>query len=234
MTKIITLSFDDGVTQDRRLTVLLRKYGLKCTFNLNSALFGKEGSVPISDGTFARHDKIAAEEVPELYAGFEVASHTRTHPMLTQCSPAKIAEEVIGDYLRLSELAGYPVRGFAYPGGHPNYDRLVTETLRACTSVAYARTILSTGGLGFPEDLLLWHPSLHILDDRAEALADRFAEAEEDCLLYLWGHSYELDGHGGADWERAEKIFARLASIKGAVSMTNMEVCRLLKGEADA
>lgn len=43
--KIFTLSFDDGVTQDRRFIGLLKKYGLTCTFNVNSALLGTEGEV---------------------------------------------------------------------------------------------------------------------------------------------------------------------------------------------
>ena len=34
--KAITFSYDDGVTQDIQLVNLLNKYGLKCTFNLNS------------------------------------------------------------------------------------------------------------------------------------------------------------------------------------------------------
>ena len=41
--KYVTFSFDDGVTQDKRLIELLNKYGLKATFNLNSSLFGLKG-----------------------------------------------------------------------------------------------------------------------------------------------------------------------------------------------
>ena len=72
MQKIVTLSFDDGVTQDRKLISLLKKYGLKCTFNLNSKLLGSEGAL----------SKIAPGDVKEVYAGFEVASHSCTHPYI--------------------------------------------------------------------------------------------------------------------------------------------------------
>lgn len=232
MRKIITLSFDDGITQDKRLVGLLRKYRLKGTFNLNSALLGTAGTVPLADGTPVRHDKIAPSEVRQVYAGFEIASHTRTHPLLTQCLPVRIIEETVGDYLKLSELAGYPVRGFAYPGGYPNCDRLVVEVLRRCTSLAYARTIVSTYSIAFPADFLAWNPSLHILDARVDELIDQFCAAREDSLLYIWGHSYELDGRGG--WERAEEIFSRLASVEGAESMTNMEVYELVQGDKNA
>ena len=38
--KAITLSYDDGVVQDIRLTEMLNQYGLKATFNINSELLG--------------------------------------------------------------------------------------------------------------------------------------------------------------------------------------------------
>ena len=43
--KAVTFSYDDGVTQDIRLIELFNKYGLKCTFNLNSARLGEKGEL---------------------------------------------------------------------------------------------------------------------------------------------------------------------------------------------
>ena len=40
--KAVTLSYDDGVRQDLRLAELTAKRGIKCTFNINSALVEKE------------------------------------------------------------------------------------------------------------------------------------------------------------------------------------------------
>ena len=40
--KAITFSFDDGVQQDKRCVEILNKYGLKATFNINSARFGQK------------------------------------------------------------------------------------------------------------------------------------------------------------------------------------------------
>lgn len=77
--KAITFSYDDGVTQDRRLIELFGRYGLKATFNLNSGLFGLQGEVPCC-GTTAQHNKVQPEEVRSLYTGHEIAVHTLTHP----------------------------------------------------------------------------------------------------------------------------------------------------------
>ena len=49
--KYFTLSFDDGLEQDKRVLELMKKYGLKGTFNLNSGMFGLQGVVK-GIGTF--------------------------------------------------------------------------------------------------------------------------------------------------------------------------------------
>lgn len=36
--KALTLSYDDGVEQDRRLVEILNRYGIKATFNINSGV----------------------------------------------------------------------------------------------------------------------------------------------------------------------------------------------------
>ena len=43
--KLLTFSFDDAVTQDARLVRLFDKYGLKCTFNLNSGCLSQLGEI---------------------------------------------------------------------------------------------------------------------------------------------------------------------------------------------
>ena len=45
--KRLTFSYDDGVTQDRRLVPLLNRYGMKATFNINSELLNKKGTLRV-------------------------------------------------------------------------------------------------------------------------------------------------------------------------------------------
>ena len=40
--KFFTLSYDDGITQDKRLVKIFNKYGIRATFNINSELLGKD------------------------------------------------------------------------------------------------------------------------------------------------------------------------------------------------
>ena len=63
--KAVTFSFDDGVTQDIRLIEILNKYGLKGTFNLDSALLGLPGALNREWGK-VNHTKVKASEVKAL------------------------------------------------------------------------------------------------------------------------------------------------------------------------
>lgn len=74
--KVLTMSYDDGRSADRRLLHLFNQYGIKGTFHLNSGLAG-------------HHERIPLEEVKDLYKGHEIAVHTVTHPTLTRCSRSK-------------------------------------------------------------------------------------------------------------------------------------------------
>ena len=151
--KYVTFSFDDGVTQDRRLVELLNKYGLKATFNLNSSLFGLKGGWE-QNGKFLSHNKVMPSEVKELYAGHEVAVHTLTHPNLTGEDEETIVYQVEEDRKRLSDLVGYEVRGMAYPCGGVNNDERVATIIKEKTGVRYSRTITSTYSFDLPKVLL--------------------------------------------------------------------------------
>ena len=61
-TKCVTLSYDDGVTQDLRLIELFDRYGLQCTFNLNSKLLSKKGMLSRA-GQRISHYKVHTEDV---------------------------------------------------------------------------------------------------------------------------------------------------------------------------
>lgn len=43
--KAFTLSYDDGIEQDRRLVRMMNERKVRGTFNLNSGLFGRKGRV---------------------------------------------------------------------------------------------------------------------------------------------------------------------------------------------
>lgn len=224
--KCLTFSYDDGVTQDRRLVELFNKYGVRCTFNLDSGCFGKTGR---ANGNFIKettHNKIEESEVAKLYAGHEVAVHTVSHPNLCFLNRDAIRYEVMEDRKNLERLVGYPVTGMAYPYG--TYDDTVVEVLKEC-GIHYSRTTVSTNTLGVPRDFLVWHPSCHFGDEGMDGLIRRFlmdkteqSDYNYQKLLYIWGHSYELDGH--ETWGRMEDVLKELSGRDDVWYATNMEI----------
>ncbi len=222
--KAITFSFDDGVTQDKKLIEILNRYGLKATFNLNSGFFGGKGEL-IRNGVSVRHDKIEREEISVVYAGHEIAVHTKTHPLLPKLPDEQVIEEVGEDHKALSVLIGYKVAGMAYPCGGVNHDARVEKLVREQTACRYARTIESTGEFTLPSDPYAWNPTVYFIDtDLMFKLGERFLalESDEPALFYIWGHSYELDAWDF--WDRFEEFCQRISGKEDIFYGTNREI----------
>ena len=223
--KAITFSYDDGVTQDIRLIELLNKYGLKCTFNLNSELLSKKGML-IREGTRLAHYKIHAEDVKHIYEGHEVAVHTLTHPNLTQCDDKEIIRQVETDRLNLSGLVGYEVVGMAYPCGGVNNDDRVASIIKENTGVKYSRTITSNNCFDLQENLYRFNPTAYHLNFEEMMQSGReFIELnpEEPKVFYVWGHSYEMD-YGADYWVKLEDFFKLISNKEDIFYGTNKEV----------
>lgn len=222
--KAVTFSFDDGVSQDERLVEIFNKYGIKCTFNLNSGFLGMDGTLD-RNGRIVRHDKIAADRIRDVYKGHEIAAHTLTHPNLTTLSDDEITRQVEDDRKRLSLLAGYEVLGMAYPCGGTNNDERVAEVIRQTTKIEYARTITSTYSFDLQKNILRFNPTIHSIDPRLDEIIDKFLEADDSSprLLYIWGHSYEMDAEN-ITWDAFEKACKRLAFKDDIFYGTNSEV----------
>ena len=75
--KVLTLSYDDGVVQDKRLVEILDKNGLKCTFNINTNQYTK-GCEDIQRGRMTKASVIKLLK----NSGHEVAIHGYNHPFL--------------------------------------------------------------------------------------------------------------------------------------------------------
>lgn len=220
--KAITFSYDDGVTQDIRLIELFNKYGLKCTFNLNSGLLGKPGQL-LREGVDVRHDKIAPDRVRGVYEGHEVATHAVTHPYLTRLTDEEIVREIEDDRIRLSELVGYDVIGHAYPMG--DCDERVARILRDRTGVKYARTVKSTYNFDLQKNMYLFDPTVyhHREMDEMFRLGEEFLklDTDEPKLFYIWGHAYEFDIHN--DWQRFEEFLEMISGREDVFYGTNRE-----------
>ena len=214
--KAVTLSYDDGVESDRRLVELLNKYGLKCTFNLNSGLMTPD-SCWESNGVMIR--RMSPEGLPELYKGHEIAVHCVTHADLTQLNDEAVRREIGHDKAALEELFGCQIQGMAYPYGA--YDQRVIRIVGEC-GIRFSRTCNDTHSFALPEVPLAFGATCRHKDPMLWELLDRFLASDEPGVFCLWGHSYEFDVDG--NWELIEEFCRRISGREDIFYGTNSQV----------
>ena len=213
-TKCLTMSYDDGVWQDKRLIEIFNKYGIKGTFHLNSAMFGKQERY------------LKPEEVFSVYQGHEVSCHTATHPAIDRMPLPSVALEVLEDRRNLEAVFGYPIRGMSYPfGSHTAAIRAMLPSL----GILYSRVVGDSFSFDLPTDFLQWKATCHH-NQRLLEMAEKFNADNRGIFLrlfYVWGHSYEFDGD--KNWDLIETFCARTGGRQDVWYATNIEVYDFVK-----
>lgn len=216
--KAITFSYDDGVEQDLRLLEILNKYGLKATFNLNTALNANTPSWMYKSLEVRR---LNLSDCINVYNGHEIAVHTLTHPNLCELDDKHLQEELLTDRENIERLFGQTVSGMAYPYGAYS-DYLVNKLSEY--GFKYARTVEASYSFDVQKDLLRFKPTCHHDDEKLFELAERFIAMDANIpqIFYVWGHAYEFEGN--KNWDRFEE-FCRLVSGRNDIFYgTNAEV----------
>ena len=224
--KALTLSYDDGVEQDKQLLEIMQQYGLKGTFNLNSGLYAEEGT-EYPAGQI--HRRMTEKQINEYFqnSGQEIAVHSLTHPFLEQLPGNLVIKEITEDRERLEKQFDTIVRGMAYPFG--TYSDSVVEILKNC-GIAYARTVISTFDFRMPADWLRLTATCHHKAPELMQLAKKFAEDEVDrapYLFYLWGHSYEFEADD--NWQVIEEFAEYISNRKDVWYATNIQIYEYTK-----
>ena len=218
--KAVTFSYDDGVESDRKLVDILNNYGMKCSFNLNSALYHQPEHFWDNHG-FEVHR--IAEFEPELYKGHEICIHGSEHLRPSRLSDRDLEKEFLKDKETLQQLSGQKITGCAYAFG--DYDDRAVDYLRSI-GILFSRTTKATHSCDLQEDLLRFDPTAHHNDEELFDVIDQFLTDGSDRpqLLYIWGHSYEFDGL--RNWDRMVEICEKLSRHDDILRGTNTEVFR--------
>lgn len=218
--KALTLSYDDGVRQDKHLVEILDKYGIKATFNINSGCYSDKADFKELKG------RMSEQEVYELFkdSPHEVAIHGYEHGYDEILPNNLMANEILQDRINIEKLTGKITRGMAYPYGTFN-DKLV-ECLKVC-GIAYSRTVISTENFSMPEDWLRLKPTCHHKNERIMELGDMFLKGNPRTaqMFYLWGHSYEFDENTpNSNWELIEEFAKKMGGHDDIWYATNIEI----------
>lgn len=233
--KYFTLSFDDGTQQDLRMIEILKKYDVDCiSWNINTeGLYGASWDLTGLGLPGVEHQRFTKEELESgIYDGYDVLVHTRTHPSLKiyDSTPIKVVEEVQGNADDIAEITGISPVGMAWPGGDTEYTDTTINIILDKTDIRFARGTMPTYDFELPTQFMKWMPTCGISDSRVLDLAYDFInlEAEDDCLFYVWGHSFELDAYDSYDI--FESLVRMMKANEGEITLvTNTEFYELYK-----
>jgi len=90
---------------------------------------------------------MTTEEIRQLADhGHEIASHTRSHPILPQLDPDQLRDELVGSKQDLERIINKPVESLAYPNG--DYDDQVIASAR---NAGYRCAVTTESGLNKPD-----------------------------------------------------------------------------------
>jgi peptidoglycan/xylan/chitin deacetylase (PgdA/CDA1 family) len=227
--KAFTMSYDDGVRQDIRLAEICCKYGVKCTFNLNSGLIHPEPG----------HRRLCADEIREhlLGAGHEIAVHGFNHQAPGAARPIDTMQEVLKDRLGLEKEFGGIIRGMAYPDSgitkiHPGTSYETIRLILQDLGIVYSRSLAGDNDrFLLPEDWYNWVPTAHHNNPQVLEFAEKFVAFNYEKLysanrhprlFYLWGHSYEFDNND--NWDRIEAILEIVSGKDDTWYPTNIQL----------
>jgi peptidoglycan/xylan/chitin deacetylase (PgdA/CDA1 family) len=137
--RTLVVTFDDAYRSVLEFAApVLRSLGLPGTVFVPTDFPGRAGPMTWAGieewlgGPFEDElTPLAWDELGALASvGWEIGSHTRSHPRLTQLGDAELAEELAGSKAALEEALGLPCTSIAYPYGDID-QRVVNATAAA-------------------------------------------------------------------------------------------------------
>jgi peptidoglycan/xylan/chitin deacetylase (PgdA/CDA1 family) len=131
---IVSIQFDDGISDQYQALPILSAHGMHGTFFINSAEVGTSGFY------------MNWSQIHDLAdGGNEIGGHTLHHPDLTTLSTADATTEICDDRTALVNQ-GFTVTDFAYPYGHTNSQ--IESIVQSCgyNSARGVTGIASPGG----------------------------------------------------------------------------------------
>ena len=224
-TKAVTLSYDDGSNYDKTLADIIDRYGLKCTFNINSSR--------LQEGT-----GLTAEDIKKLIErGHEAAIHGKHHVACGIAAPIQGIKDVLACREELETALGRIIRGMAYADcGITRFangtDYKTVKNYLTELGVAYSRTLgADNNRFELPADWHAWMPTAHHGNPQLMNYIEEFISLNPDTLywadrhprlFYIWGHSSEFKHND--NWNLLEHICEKLGNKDDTWYATNIEI----------
>jgi peptidoglycan/xylan/chitin deacetylase (PgdA/CDA1 family) len=165
--RTLVVTFDDALSSVHRHGLpALRALGVPATVFACTAWAGRDEPMRIGADRWIAgpHEReLVSLDWDELAVlrdvGWQIGSHTRTHPRLTRLADTELRQELAVSKSEIEERLGAECSALAYP--HGDADERVVAAARAA---GYAIACLAAAGAGAP-DALRWPRSLVLRED---------------------------------------------------------------------
>jgi peptidoglycan/xylan/chitin deacetylase (PgdA/CDA1 family) len=180
--RCVVLTFDDGYADNvLNAAPILGEYGFGATCFVVSERIGSYNTWD-ADLLGGRKPLMTEAQLKTwVDAGFEVGSHTCTHPDLTTLSNDAVMEELVSSRKALHRLTGAPIYTFCYPFG-----RLNADLVRCVGRAGYQLAVTTRRGRADPYDDALVLPRLSISGNKGVANVLLKAATPYGDLHRLW------------------------------------------------
>ena len=145
-TKPIIITFDDGLRDLLDYAVpVLKSYGFPAVFYISTDYVGKQSSWMVPE-IGIEFPVMNWDEIKDLDSdGFQIGSHSMSHPYLARLSAEDCLSELKGSREILENRLGHEVRHMAYPNGSVNDNvRSLAEESGYHTACSSIKRIAST------------------------------------------------------------------------------------------
>ena len=231
-TKALTLSYDDVNAANIQFEKIISDYGIKCTFNINTA-------------ALETNETCTAECLKGfLDRGHEIAVHGHNHRSNGLVSPTEFIRDTLICREILEKTFDRIICGMAYPDSgirkfmNGNDYQTVKNSLTSL-GIVYSRTLAGDNdGFEIPTDFHAWMPTAHHANKNIFEYIDKFLDFDPNgvyyhtnhnaSLFYMWGHAFEFE-RNDYGWEHLEKICEKLSGRQEIWYATNMEIYEYVK-----
>lgn len=211
-TKAFTISIDDGSAQDAQVMALMKKYGIRGTFNLTG------------------NTSTAYENY--IYDGFEAANHT-TH--IEMYSGAYTYDDCVASiedaYNTIKAKTGIDSQGIIWPYRAPKDLSFWSDLYNYVSQrYEYARETGETLDFYTPFDWMQWTATAW--SDKWRTYTDKFIDApytDDLQMLALAGHAFDTPAGETSMADLCEYVFSTVASDSRIWKATNIELCKYIK-----
>ena len=211
--KYFVFAIDDGTIYDTKVIDIFNRYKIRATFNLNSGLqdyVWYKGDLPVRRLDLCKYK--------DIYKNHEVASHSLTHPFLTNMPDDAVYHEVKEDVDNIERIFARKVISFSFP-----FDGFDERTINIIKSVDITHIILPE----IDDSFKLPYDTCHIkvtslnIDDALEKFERFIKDKDAELFVYL-SHSYDYEFDDSYD--KLEKLCQLVKSQKDIKTITIGEI----------